>query len=582
MDPGPFDICDSVEVDLQVVSAQIASVRNIQVQVTLPLGGGLTYANGSAQLRYPNAAPYANVAGPTVSGNLLTWNINTVSPVIATRNLPGVINPDSNRFHLRFMLYTDCNLISGDRLRVRVTGIKGCNDPVTPILLLSDPININGAVQPYVTTVAAQASAPASCPETKTISLAAVNTGGAPTGVGDSVVVSFGPGYSYAGGFVPISHAPGNANPHINSSAAGLGLVWPMPLGLAPGDTMRFTFQVAVGDAVPCGADLATVQTVTNQSLFCARTGTNCLSSLQTGSTVMSLSVQRPDLNFFAFSSTIQPIVGGNDFDYTGTIQNSGQPILAGTTTEVQFYCDSDNSGAYSSGDALLGNYTTTAAIPTGGAHTFNGSLLLPSASCLIGNTIYALITPNTAAGLCLCDTAFANTNVVLPVAWLRVDAEALDQANAVHWEAALQADHRHFVVEKLVGLDWRAGSDPIYADQEAYQWLDFAPAPTQRYRIRATDLNGQVEYSREVEVVRGLSQLGLRVYPNPASQQVMLEGPVGTRYKLVSALGVRLRTGALAQSGPFALDIADLAAGVYLLEFQVGSKVVTHRLVVE
>jgi hypothetical protein len=582
MAPGPFGICDSILVDLQVVSSQIASVRNIQVQVTLPLGGGLTYSNLSGQLRYPNGAAFAPMGNPTISGNLLTWNINTVSPVIAARNLPGVINPDSNRFDLRFYLYTDCNLISGDRLRVRVTGIKGCNDPVTPILLLSDPININGAVQPYTTQVAAQASAPANCPETKTITLSVVNSGGLASGAGDSVIVSFGQGYSYAGGFVGLQNSPGNPVPHVITSGAGLGLVWDMPLGLAAGDTMRFSFNVLLGDAVPCGADLVNVQAVTNQSLFCARTGVNCLSSLQTGSTVLNLSIARPDLNFFAFSSTIQPIAGGNDFDFTGTIQNSGLSVSAGTTTEVRFYCDNDNSLGYSTGDVLLGNYTTTAAIPTGGAHNFSGSLLLPSAACPIGNMIFALITPNSAAGLCLCDTAFANTNVVLPVEWLSVQAEALPQANEVSWEATLTTDHAHFVVEKLVGLDWRAVSDPIRDRLEAYQWLDFAPAPTERYRIRATDQNGTVAHSRQVEVVRGLAQMGIKVYPNPATRVVTLEAPEGTRYALVSALGVRLRTGQIDSGHVKVLDISGLAAGVYVLEFQHVGKQVTQRLVIE
>lgn len=583
LDPGPFEVCDSMLVELDVVSAQVAAVRDIQVQVTLPLSGGLTYGAGTAELRYPQLAAYGAVGNPTIVGNQLTWQINNISPVIATRNLPGIINPDSNHFSLRFYLYTDCNLISGDRIRVRVSGVQGCNDPVTPILLLSNPININGAVQPYTTQVAAQTSAPvAACPETKTITVNIVNSGALASTLGDSVFVSLGPGYSYAGGFAGLLHPPANSNPRIISSAAGLGLVWDMPTGMVAGDTMRFRFNVLVGDAVPCGPDLATVQTVTNQGLFCARTGSNCITSLQTGSTVLNLSVSRADLNFFGFSSTIQPIAGGNDYDYSGSIQNTGLPIAAGTTTEVRFYCDGDNSGGYSAGDALLGNYTTTAAIPNGGSHAFSGSILIPSASCPLSSMIYALITPNSAAGFCICDTAFANTNVVLPVEWLNVQADALPKANEVTWEATLTADHAHFIVEKLLGVDWRAVSDPIYDRGTAYRWLDDAPAATERYRIRATDLNGGIGYSRQVEVVRGLGQLGIRVYPNPASKVVLLEAPAGTRFTLVSALGVRLRAGVITSERAQALDLVGLAAGVYLLEFQWEDKQVTQRLVVE
>jgi uncharacterized repeat protein (TIGR01451 family) len=582
LDPGPFEVCDSMEVEVNVVSAQISSVRDIQVQVTLPLSGGLTYGAGSAELRYPDLAPYGAVGNPTIAGNQLTWQINNISPVIATRNLPGIINPDSNRFTLRFTLYTDCNLISGDRLRVRVSGLQGCNSPVTPVLLLSNPININGVVQPYATQVAAQATGNTTCPETKAITLNIVNSGALLSTLGDSVFVSFGPGFSYAGGFVGQLNPPSNATPRVISGAAGLGLVWDMPTGLAAGDTMRFTFNVLVGDAAPCGADLATVQTITNQGLFCARTGNNCITSLQTGSTVLNLNVSRPDLNFFGFSSTIQPIAGGNDFDYSGSIQNTGLPVAAGTSTEVRFYCDGDNSGGYSPGDALLGNYSTTAGIPTGGSHAFSGSILIPSASCPLSSMVYALITPNSAAGFCLCDTAFANTNAVLPVEWVQVDAEPLAQSNRVYWEATLSQDHDHFVVEKLIDTDWRAISDPIRARQSAYQWLDQAPAATERYRIRATDQNGAVAHSRQVEVVRDMAVMGIQVYPNPATKLVTLEAPAGTRYTLVSALGMVLRKGEIDASGLRALDIADLAAGVYLLEFRQNGRQTSQRLVVE
>ncbi len=581
-EPGPHGICDSLRVDVQVVSSQLARVKDILVGIGLPLSGGLTYSMGSAQMQYPLTAGFVSIPNPTIAGNLLTWDINTVNALISANDLPGTTRPDSNIFNLRFYLYTNCDMISGDRIRLRLDGNRGCGDALTPVLMLSDPIQIQGAVQPYVTHLTASAVDGPACPVGKTITINMVNAGATFTNAGDSLFVNLSPGYSYAGGFLSQLNAPSNTNPQVQSSPGGVRMGWEIPSALAVGDTMRFTFNVIAGDIVPCGTDIATVQTVTTQTLFCARTLTNCTASTQTGSTVLNLSIVRPNLNFSAFNSTIQPIVGGSTYTYTGTLQNTGPAIAPGVTVTVSFYCDNDNSNGYSPGDIAVGTYSTTAGITNGGTHNLSGNFFIPTGSCGLGNSIYALVVPNSGIGLCICDTASSNTNVILPVEWLSVTGEALPMENEVRWEVNLMPDHDYFVLQKLTTNGWNAISPRLSDRQSSFAWQDAAPLPVEYYRVQEADVNGQFHYSQQVEIVRDGFAEFLKVYPNPSRGTAFLQATAGANFRIYNAFGQVITEGTLPDGRPVEISTASMAAGMYLVEFRQGGRQATLRLIVE
>ncbi|HHG85981.1 MAG TPA: T9SS type A sorting domain-containing protein, partial [Bacteroidetes bacterium] len=581
LDPGPHDICDSLLVELEVVSAQLAGVQDIIAGFQLPLSGGLTYAPGSAEMLYPVAGTFAAIPDPVILGNAFAWNINTVNAAIAANDLPGTIRPDSNSFVIRFYLYTNCNMISGDRIRLRLSGNRVCGDPMPPVLLVSAPININGAVQPYQTQITAQSANISSCPISETISVQIINGGLGATSPGDSIFVNLSAGYTYQGNFIGQINPPALTNPSITSGPGGVRLGWESITGVAAGDTMSFTFEVDITDAVACGPDIINVQTVTNQTLFCASSMSNCTAATQTGSFNLNMNIQRPNLSFSGFSSTIQPIGGGYDYNYSGTIQNSGPPILGGTTTTIDFYCDSDQSGGYSPGDALLTSYTTTSGISSVSPHAFSGNFFIPLASCSDTNMIYGLIVPNSGAGYCICDTAFGNSNVVLPVEWLAIRGKALDKANELTWDVRVLPDHDFFLVEKQKGTNWEVISAPIATRQAHYTWLHSSPREREVYRIKATDQNGARSYSPTVEILRDEAINHIKVYPNPATSTVMLEAAEGTTFRIFNSLGQSVFEGNIGQEKVKEVHIGHLAAGVYMIEFRKGSDHKTIQLVV-
>ena len=345
---------------------------------------------------------------------------------------------------------------------------------------------------------------------------------------------------------------------------------------------MRFTFNVTVGDDVPCGPDIATVQSVTNQTLFCARTATNCSASTQTGSALLNLSIVRPSLNFTVFNATMQPIVGGITYTYAASMQNTGPAIAPGVPVLVTFYCDSDNSLDYSVGDNAVGTYTTTAGIGSNATHNFSGSFFIATGGCNLTNMVIALAVPDGQAGLCICDTASSNTNVILPVEWLSVTGVAQPRHNEVHWEVDLQPDHAYFGVEKWTDGGWVGISPRITDIGSAYAWADHSPGIVERYRIQESSQDGRVHYSPEVELVRDGFSESLRVYPNPSQGTVYLQAPVGTAYHIYNAIGQVMVAGAVRDNAAVEVDVTAMAAGVYLVEFRQADRIATMRLVVE
>lgn len=582
-DPGPHDICDSMLVELQVVSSQTADLKDISVNVRLPLSGGLTFAPGSGEMQYPTTASFSAIPDPVIVGNQFTWDINTINALIAANDLPGTTRPDSNVFNLRFYLYTNCDMISGDRFRVRIEALQGCGDPAVPLLLLSNPILISGAVQPYVTQVTAQQTQVSTCPLRQEMEVTIIHAGLAASNPGDSIFVNLSPGYAFAGNFAGITNPPSTSTPDQLVGPGGVRLGWEMPAGLSAGDTVRFRFEVLVGDAVPCGPDVSTVQAVTNQTLFCARTSSICSASTQTGSATISGNITRPDLDFTAFNSTIQPVAGGYNYLYNGTLSNTGTPLPGGSNTIVQFYCDNDNSGDYTPGDVALGTYSTSVGISSGTPHNFSGGFFIPNGSCSPSNIILGMVVPNSAGGYCICDSVEGNSNVVLPTQWLSVQARALAEANLVQWHIADQQSARAFVVEHRIESGWQPVSPSLPSQHSNdYQWQHLDPRDQEFYRIRTILIDGTTLSSEVVEVQRGISGNSFHAWPNPARNWLNLSAPLGTAYHLSNAIGQIVHLGAVSEAGVTGFSVSNLPSGVYFLKFQWQDTQIVQRIVIQ
>ena len=129
------------------------------------------------------------------------------------------------------------------------------------------------------------------------------------------------------------------------------------------------------------------------------------------------------------------------------------------------------------------------------------------------------------------CGTGTGNSfegsgDIILPVELLSFEGYATDNYVALEWTTAMEENFDFFTVERagdnrkfeVIGTLQGQGNSTVEVD---YSFTDDAPLPGQAlYRLKATDIDGTVEYHRIISVYfdgKGLSDVN--VYPNPVSQ---------------------------------------------------------------
>lgn len=125
--------------------------------------------------------------------------------------------------------------------------------------------------------------------------------------------------------------------------------------------------------------------------------------------------------------------------------------------------------------------------------------------------------------------------NSVVPVTITSIRAARRDQHINVEWNVENEINIRHYTVER--SQDGRNFSDlgQVQAAGRAtstYNWLDQQPfAGDNFYRIRYTNADGSVGYSRIVKVDAGKIGRAIVVYPNPVT-----DGIIGTEFRNMPA----------------------------------------------
>ncbi|MCB9081030.1 MAG: T9SS type A sorting domain-containing protein [Lewinellaceae bacterium] len=143
-----------------------------------------------------------------------------------------------------------------------------------------------------------------------------------------------------------------------------------------------------------------------------------------------------------------------------------------------------------------------------------------------------------------------------------------------LQWATASEVNNAYFSVEHSptgqsfspIGQADGAGTTN---QPQTYSFLHTGVgAGIQYYRLRQVDFDGTTAYSPVISVnVKGDAPQTLRVYPNPAHDQVWIEQPIAApvRFTLFNAQGQLIRQGAWNQDLN-TLDIQDLQAGLYVL----------------
>jgi hypothetical protein len=175
------------------------------------------------------------------------------------------------------------------------------------------------------------------------------------------------------------------------------------------------------------------------------------------------------------------------------------------------------------------------------------------------------------------------NVNKVLPVTW--VDVQAVPENNSsirVKWSTASEINNAGFTVER--SEDGRrflaiasANAQTGNAGTAYYSVVDnnVQPGITYYYRIKQTDINSRVEYSKTVTARINSGDKGyMQIHPNPVSGSLQWNLYTSRSQNLqVSITDIAGRIVArkivLAQAGSnkYTMDVSALGSGTYLLQ---------------
>jgi len=169
----------------------------------------------------------------------------------------------------------------------------------------------------------------------------------------------------------------------------------------------------------------------------------------------------------------------------------------------------------------------------------------------------------------------------VLPVELIYFNAKVKTEGVLLNWATATEINNKEFVVERSNSekLDFKTigtlKGHGTTLQQQQYEFLDAQPfVGTSYYRLKQTDLDGAITYSKVVAVTRKSTTTTLTLYPNPADTfiNVSIDTPAGNEDIQVQVIDLRGQImyqqmhKYINRSNNLSIPIADLPTGTYYL----------------
>jgi hypothetical protein len=171
-----------------------------------------------------------------------------------------------------------------------------------------------------------------------------------------------------------------------------------------------------------------------------------------------------------------------------------------------------------------------------------------------------------------------------LPVTLIHFNAIAEKSGVTLLWRVADEIDVDRYVIEAAQdGKNFVTIGEVAAMGKAEYIFSDPESAAGRiYYRLKSIDMDGTFAYSKIVVIRRDLADK-INIYPNPASDKVMfnLSGSWrgGVSVSIISLNGQVLRSGELIQKSTGHMNVSELSAGKYILQFR-GQEDVVSKLI--
>ena len=199
-----------------------------------------------------------------------------------------------------------------------------------------------------------------------------------------------------------------------------------------------------------------------------------------------------------------------------------------------------------------------------------------------------------------LLDYVVQNGGVIIPIELLSFDAQAYGNRIELEWATASEYQSSHFEVERAVKTDAgrslfvKVGGQSAAGESSDVRNYNFVDGnvdynTTYVYRLKMVDLDGQYEYSGEVEVAIG-NEYGMvlnQPVPNPVKSNAVInyviEEAANVEIVLFDLNGKEVRTlfSGMANSGEneLKINVGDLNSGVYTYVLKIGDRMLKNQL---
>jgi len=165
----------------------------------------------------------------------------------------------------------------------------------------------------------------------------------------------------------------------------------------------------------------------------------------------------------------------------------------------------------------------------------------------------------------------------IVPVKWNDISATEEKDHNLISWSTSVEVNNDFFQVEYSEnGIDFirlskvEGAGDATSLQEYFYEDYHFQSS-TAYYRIKQVDFDGNYEYSEIVVVQRNDTKENIKLFPNPARDELFVSNlKTNSSYKIVDVLGnlheLKINNSNASYTN---LDIADLSSGLYYIEIK-------------
>ncbi len=190
-----------------------------------------------------------------------------------------------------------------------------------------------------------------------------------------------------------------------------------------------------------------------------------------------------------------------------------------------------------------------------------------------IGQTYYLVIDGSGGAISPFYITGISGTQVVLPLKLLDFSASCIENGTVIKWQTATQEDIDYFTIERSEnGTNWEKVTR-IYPSGSNNQKQDYSYVDDKilfkdiYYRLKQTDLDGEVSYSKIVNVnCKDFSNNNIKVIPNPTTGLFHLTGLIeGDVIEVFKSVGEKVNQ-TIATESIVSFDMTEFPVGLYYI----------------